>query len=50
MSRDITLRELLPMCEIGPSLTFGQFILSACLGRQSKGWGDGFYLNFALKI
>ena len=26
---------------MGPSLGIAEFILSACLGRQSKGWGDG---------
>ena len=32
----------------GPGLPFGQFILSACLGRQSKGPGDGVLLASAL--
>jgi len=26
---------------MGPCLAAGEFILSACLGRQSKGRGDG---------
>ena len=28
------------MRKLDPGLAFGQFILSACLGRQSKGRGD----------
>ena len=35
---------------IGPGLPFGQFILSACLGRQSKGRGDGFVLASAFLL
>ena len=35
---------------LGPGLPFGQFILSACLGRQSKGRGDAILLASALLL
>ena len=37
-------RGAMMRCWLDPGLPKGQFILSACLGRQSKGRGDGLFL------